>query len=85
MGILFDQETERLVLCRGIKYGIVHIPLDECTKCEHHKTFYESKPAQNDKPPIEIVVCGLPASIRVVYQVKGVSNKGRTPIKEEKR
>lgn len=83
--IFFKQPTKKMVLCRGVRFGVVNVPFEECEKCMHFGGYKEAKPAQNDLPPVEIITCKLPVTVRITYLVEGIENKGKEPIKEGKR
>ena len=73
------EKTKKLVPCRGIKFSPL-LSLDQCRKCQFFLKTKVIKPAQNNIPPIEVVICGLPTSVRINYFIdEEVPNKGKQP------
>jgi hypothetical protein len=77
---MFKQETRKLVPCRGVKFSPL-ISLEECQKCPSYDGIELLKPAQNNLPPVEVITCTVPVTVRINYFVEGEINKGRIPSK----
>lgn len=76
---VFRENTRKLVPCRGVKFTPL-IAFEKCRQCEFYGGLKQLKPAQNNLPPIEVIVCKVPVTVRVQYFVEDdIPNKGKAP------
>ena len=64
------EEKNKIVPCKGAKSRAIHVKFAKCKECQHFGGLEQVKAGYKDIPPVELVTCNKPWTIKVVYMAE---------------